>query len=202
MNNHTINLMSKEQQKMIDMPATKGLIYFGIGMNPESQKWFINSGRTTHKDGIAGRYGRHTVQAFYWYTIELASFAGYTKLNRKIATALRNAQKRVRKGGPVHVEFQEEKARLNIQQGNLITTFEWLAREGLRESKLAWIQNTSTECWGYVDTFEEAKYIVEKVEIILTVAIDYYLEDIAKGKNINKVNARKAYDKAVGIWDG
>ncbi len=194
--------MSKEQQKMIDMPATKGLIYFGIGMNPESQKWFINSGRTTSDAGIAGRYGRHTIQAFYWFTIELASFAGYTKLNRKIATALRNAQKRVRKGKPVHVEFQEEKARLNIQQGNLITTFEWLAREGLRESELEQIPNTSTECWGYVNTFEEAIAIAEKVEIILTVAIDYYLEDIAKGKNINRVNARKAYDKAIVAWEG
>ena len=160
-----------------------------------------NSGKTTHKDGIAGRYGRHTVQAFYWYTIELASFAGYTKLNRKIATALRNAQKRVRKGGPVHVEFQEEKARLNIQQGNLITTFEWLAREGLRESELEQIPNTSTECWGYVNTFEEAIAIAEKVAVILTVAIDYYLEDIAKGKTINRVNARKAYDKAVVDWE-
>ena len=196
------NLMSKEQQKMIDMPATKGLIYFGIGMNPESQKWFINSGRTTSDAGIAGRYGRHTIQAFYWFTIELASFAGYTKLNRKIATALRNAQKRVRKGKPVHVEFQEEKARLNIQQGNLITTFEWLAREGLRESELEQIPNTSTECWGYVNTFEEAIDIVEKVAVILTVAIDYYLEDIAKGKNINRVNARKAYDQVVVDWEG
>jgi hypothetical protein len=190
--------LDKRSQKDLvwDKPLV-AFIYVAIGKHPEENAHLIKIGKT--RNSIRNRLSLFYL-AFDFKLTELANIKGFNTILKRREKALELVKKRKnhKRGVPITFEYNEAKIQVKLNDKNLISIAEELAKHIAKREGLTPIMNTSGEVFEASPSLEKTFRIRNKIVSDFRTALAWYYEDVVlEGGELSASSITDFYDKLI-----